>query len=190
MKHLMPELPYGKEAFAPVLSEESFDYHYGKHLQTYIDTLNKLIEGTGYENMSMEEIIMKADGPVYNNAAQAWNHTLFFLTLTPAKKTMPEKLSSLIRRDFGSEEQFRDQFIAKATTQFGSGWGWLSVDKEGKLVITTESNAGNPMRAGLRPIMTLDVWEHAYYIDYRNRRADYLKAVWEHIDWDKVAERL
>ena len=190
MKHLMPELPYGKEAFAPVLSEESFDYHYGKHLQTYIDTLNKLIEGTAYENMSMEEIIMKADGPVYNNAAQAWNHTLFFLTLTPAKKTMPEKLSSLVRRDFGSEEQFRDQFIAKATAQFGSGWGWLSVDKEGKLVITTESNAGNPMRAGLRPIMTLDVWEHAYYIDYRNRRADYLKAVWEHIDWDKVAERL
>ena len=118
MKHLMPELPYGKEAFAPVLSEESFNYHYGKHLQTYIDTLNKLIEGTGYENMSMEEIIMKADGPVYNNAAQAWNHTLFFLTLTPSKKTMPEKLSSLVRRDFGSEEQFRDQFIAKATAQF------------------------------------------------------------------------
>lgn len=190
MKHSMPQLPYSTEAFSPVLSKESFDFHYGKHLQTYIDTLNKLIEGTEHENESLEEIIMHAEGPVYNNAAQAWNHTLFFMTLTPSPKAMPSRLAEMVKRDFGSEEQFRDQFIANAAGQFGSGWGWLSIDRDGKLVITTESNAGNPMRSGLKPIMTLDVWEHAYYIDYRNRRADYLKAVWEHIDWEKVAERL
>lgn len=190
MKHLMPTLPYDTEALQPALSKESFDYHYGKHLQTYVDNLNKLITGTEFEDMPVEEIIRKADGAIYNNAAQTWNHTMFFDTLTPVKKEMPERLAGMIDRDFGSAAQFRDEFLAKAAAQFGSGWAWLSVNGEGKLVITTESNAGNPLRGGLRPIMTIDVWEHAYYIDYRNRRPDFLKVVWELIDWEKVDGRL
>lgn len=186
----MPQLPYSTDAFGKVLSKESFDYHYGKHLQAYVDNLNKLTAGTPFEQLSLEEIIMKADGGIFNNAAQTWNHTLFFLTLTPQPKPMPEHLKEMITKEFGSPEEFRDTFIAKAVGQFGSGWAWLSQDKDGRLVITTESNAGNPLRSGLTPLMTLDVWEHAYYIDYRNRRADYLKAVWEHIDWEAVGQRL
>ncbi len=190
MKHTMPILPYDKGAFTGVLSPESFDYHYGKHLQTYVDNLNKLIIGTPFEEASLEEIIVKADGGIFNNAAQVYNHTLFFDRLTPQKLEMPADLKARIERDFGSVEQFRETFIAKAVGQFGSGWAWLSKDAQGKLVITAESNAGNPLRSGLTPILTLDVWEHAYYIDYRNARAAYLAAVFDHIDWTKVAKAL
>lgn len=186
----MPQLPYDMEAFAGTLSKESFEYHYGKHLQAYVDNLNRLIQGTEFENSTLEDIIVRAEGGIYNNAAQTWNHTLFFETLTPVRKEMPEKLRSLIERDFGSAEKFKEEMLAKAAGQFGSGWAWLSIDKDGKLVITAESNAGNPMRSRLKPILTLDVWEHAYYIDYRNKRADYLKAIWEHIDWEKVSGRI
>ncbi len=187
MKHTMPILPYDKGAFQGALSPESFDYHYGKHLQTYVDNLNKLIIGTPFEESSLEDIIMKAaDGAIFNNAAQIYNHTLFFENLTPVKVEMPAGFKAAVERDFGSVEQFREALIAKAVGQFGSGWAWLSVDAHGKLVITAESNAGNPLRSGLRPILTLDVWEHAYYIDYRNRRADYLAAIFDHIDWTKV----
>ncbi len=190
MKHNMPILPYDKGDFSGVLSPESFDYHYGKHLQTYVDNLNRLIVGTPFENSSLEEIIVKSDGAIFNNAAQVYNHTLFFDNLTPKKKEMPAELLKLIERDFGSVAQFKEALISKAAGQFGSGWAWLSKDAEGKLAITAESNAGNPLRSGLRPILTIDVWEHAYYIDYRNRRADYLNALWDHIDWPKVAKAL
>mgnify|MGYP000216822453 CR=1 FL=1 len=136
------------------------------------------------------EIVKKADGPIFNNAAQAWNHTFFFLMLTPDQKPMPQKLADRIARDFGSVEAFKEEFSKAATGLFGSGWTWLAADKDGKLQIISESNAGNPMTKGLKPVMTIDVWEHAYYIDYRNRRADFIKSYWELIDWDKVADRI
>lgn len=190
MVHKMPELPYSTEALAPKMSKETFEYHYGKHLQTYVDNLNRLIPGTPYESMSLQEIVKKADGPIFNNAAQAWNHTFFFLMLTPDQKPMPQKLADRIARDFGSVEAFKEEFSKAATGLFGSGWTWLAADKDGKLQIISESNAGNPMTKGLKPVMTIDVWEHAYYIDYRNRRADFIKSYWELIDWDKVADRI
>jgi len=190
MVHKMPELPYSTEALAPKMSKETFEYHYGKHLQTYVDNLNRLIPGTPYESMSLQEIVKKADGPIFNNAAQTWNHTFFFLMLTPDQKPMPQKLADRIARDFGSVEAFKEEFSKAATGLFGSGWTWLAADKDGKLQIISESNAGNPMTKGLKPVMTIDVWEHAYYIDYRNRRADFIKSYWELIDWDKVADRI
>ena len=181
-----------KDEIAAVIVEckETFEYHYGKHLQTYVDNLNRLIPGTPYESMSLQEIVKKADGPIFNNAAQAWNHTFFFLMLTPDQKPMPQKLADRIARDFGSVEAFKEEFSKAATGLFGSGWTWLAADKDGKLQIISESNAGNPMTKGLKPVMTIDVWEHAYYIDYRNRRADFIKSYWELIDWDKVADRI
>lgn len=190
MVHKMPELPYSTEALAPKMSKETFEYHYGKHLQTYVDNLNRLIPGTPYESMSLQEIVKKADGPIFNNAAQTWNHTFFFQMLTPDQKPMPQKLADRIARDFGSVEAFKEEFSKAATGLFGSGWTWLAADKDGKLQIISESNAGNPMTKGLKPVMTIDVWEHAYYIDYRNRRADFIKSYWELIDWDKVADRI
>ena len=156
MKHLLPELPYALDALEPAMSRETFEFHYGKHLQTYIDNLNRLIQGTPFEDFSLEEIIMKADGGILNNAAQTWNHTFF------------------------------TQFTQTAVSLFGSGWAWLVSDGDGRLSISAEPNAGNPMRKGLRPLLTVDVWEHAYYIDYRNRRADYLNAWWSLVDWKAV----
>ena len=161
-----------------------------RDLQTYVDNLNRLIPGTPYESMSLQKIVKKADGPIFNNAAQTWNHTFFFLMLTPDQKPMPQKLADRIARDFGSVEAFKEEFSKAATGLFGSGWTWLAADKDGKLQIISESNAGNPMTKGLKPVMTIDVWEHAYYIDYRNRRADFIKSYWELIDWDKVADRV
>ena len=189
MKHLMPELPYTPEALAPKMSLETIEYHYGKHLQTYIDNLNRLIVGTPYEELPLEEIVRRADGAIFNNAAQSWNHTFFFGMLTPEQKPMPEKLAALLARNFGSVENFRQQFTQAAMGLFGSGWVWLVADKSWHLSIVARSNAGNPMTEGLRPVMTIDVWEHAYYIDYRNRRVDFIAAFWELIDWTKVADR-
>ena len=189
MKHVMPELPYAPEALAPKMSLETIEYHYGKHLQTYIDNLNRLIVGPPYETMPLGEIVRRADGAVFNNAAQSWNHTFFFRMLTPAQKPMPEKLAALLARDFGSVENFRQQFTQAALGLFGSGWVWLVADKSWHLSSVARPNAGNPMTEGLRPVMTIDVWEHAYYIDYRNRRADFIAAFWELIDWAKVADR-
>lgn len=185
----MPELPYAPEALAPKMSKETFDYHYGKHLQTYVNNLNNLIAGTPYEEMSLDEIVRKADGGVFNNAAQAWNHTFFFQMLTPAQQPMPAKLAAKLTEAFGSVEAFKEQFTKAAVGLFGSGWVWLAMDKAGKLSVVAKPNAGNPMTDGLRPVMTVDVWEHAYYIDYRNRRPDFLAAFWELIDWQKVADR-
>lgn len=185
----MPELPYAMEALAPKMSRETLDYHYGKHLQTYVDNLNRLIPGTPYEAMPLDEIVRRADGAVFNNAAQAWNHTFFFQMLTPAPKAMPEALAAKLAAEFGSVEAFREQFAKAAVGLFGSGWVWLAADRSGKLSIVAKPNAGNPMTEGLRPVLTVDVWEHAYYIDYRNRRADFVAAWWELVDWQKVADR-
>ena len=172
----MPELPYAPEALAPKMSKETFDYHYGKHLQTYVNNLNNLIAGTPYEWMPLDETVRKADGDIFHNAAQAWNHTFFFRMLTPAQQPMPAKLAAKLTEAFGSVEAFKEQFTKAAVGLFGSGWAWLAMDKAGKLSIVAKPNAGNPMTDGLRPVMTVDVWEHAYYIDYRNRRPDFLAA--------------
>ena len=190
MKHLLPELPYGKNALAPLMSEETLEYHYGKHLQTYIDNLNRMIEGSPYEEMPLEDIIMKSTGGIFNNAAQTWNHTFFFETLSAKPVTVPDVLEQKIKEAFGSMEAFKDEFTKAAISLFGSGWVWLTMDTEGKLSIIQESNADNPMIRGLKPLLTIDVWEHAYYIDYRNRRAAFIEAWWKLVNWEKVAERL
>ena len=190
MIHKMPTLPYEMEALAPLMSKETFDYHYGKHLQTYVNNLNALIVGTSFENMPLEEIILKSDGGIFNNAAQTWNHTFFFQLLTPIENKMPEKLVKKLTEDFGSSEIFKEEFMNAATKQFGSGWVWLVADSKGKLSIKGTVNAGNPMTEGLKPILVIDVWEHAYYIDYRNNRKAYIESFWKLINWNKVAELL
>lgn len=190
MKHFLPELPYASDALAPRMSKETFEYHYGKHLQTYIDNLNRLIEGTPYEDMPLDGIVMKSDGAIFNNAAQTWNHTFFFLTLTAEPVKMPERLAAKLAESFGSADRFREEFSKAAAGLFGSGWVWLAEDKDGNLSVVQKQNAGNPMTDGLVPLMTVDVWEHAYYIDYRNRRQAFVDACLELIDWNKVDGRL
>lgn len=193
MKNEMPRLPYPTNGLEPVISSETIEYHYGKHLQTYVTNLLNLTKGTEYEQKEIEEIVATApNGGIFNNAGQVLNHTLYFLQFnTPRQNNAPSgKLAELITRDFGSFEEFKKQMESAAVSLFGSGWAWLSVDKEGKLQITQESNAGNPLRQGNKPLMCIDVWEHAYYIDYRNRRADHVKQLWEIIDWAAVADRL
>lgn len=189
MTHTMPKLAYAQDALAPYMSQETMEFHYGKHLQTYIDNLNRLIQGTPFEKMSLEQIILKSDGVIFNNAAQTWNHTFFFQTLTPTQPAIPAKLTELLARDFGSVDAFKEQFTKAAVGLFGSGWVWLVSDKQHKLSIVAEPNAGNPLTKGLKPILVIDVWEHAYYIDYRNRRAAFVEAFWKLVDWNKVAER-
>lgn len=186
----MPKLAYALDALEPRMSAETLEYHYGKHLQAYIAKLNELILGTPYAEMSLEEIVRKSDGALYNNAAQAWNHTFFFETLTPTPTEMSPRLCGRLEADFGSVATFREQLTTAATGLFGSGWVWLTMDANGKLALEALANAGNPLRDGLRPLLTVDVWEHAYYIDYRNRRADYVNAVWELTDWAHVEERM
>ena len=190
MIYTLPALPYASDALEPRMSQETIEYHYGKHLKTYIDNLNDLIAGTPYEDVQIETLITSASGPVFNNAAQVWNHVFFFNALTPDQKPMPLELKDYLIRDFGSVETFKDQFKKAATGIFGSGWVWLAQDNDGKLKILQESNAGNPMRKGYKPLLTMDVWEHAYYIDYRNRRAEFVDRCWELIDWNKVVKRM
>lgn len=190
MIFILPPLPYAMDALEPIMSEETLEYHYGKHLQTYVDNLNRLLEGTPHAEVSLEEIILSSTGPVFNNAAQVWNHTFFFNSLTPEQKPMPEVLEEALIKDFGSVKAFEEQFKKAAAGIFGSGWAWLAQDRNGKLHIIQESNAGNPMRAGFKPLLTIDVWEHAYYIDYRNRRAEFIDGCWKLFDWDKVAHRM
>lgn len=189
MIFILPPLPYAMDALEPFMSMETLEYHHGKHLQTYVDNLNRLIEGTRYADMDLEDIILSATGPIFNNAAQVWNHTFFFDSLTPDHEEMPEELRNTIIRDFGSVAEFEKRFKDAAVGVFGSGWAWLAQDKDGRLHIIQESNAGNPLRAGYKPLLTIDVWEHAYYIDHRNRRAAYIDNCWELIDWKKVNER-
>ncbi len=192
MKYKLIQLPYEANALEPVISKETLEFHHGKHLQAYVNNLNGLIEGTKYEEMPLEEIVKTADGGVFNNAGQILNHNLYFTQFrTPKADNKPTGvIAQWIDQQFGSFEAFKEEFTKKGATLFGSGWVWLSVDKEGKLVITQETNAGNPVQKGLRPLLTFDVWEHAYYIDYQNRRPDHLNALWQIINWDMVNERL
>ena len=190
MIYTLPPLPYASDALEPQMSQETIEYHHGKHLQTYIDNLNNLIAGTSFENMPLEEIVVKASGPTFNNAAQVWNHTFFFESLTPEHRQMPLELKDYLIRDIGSVETFKEEFKKAATGLFGSGWVWLVQDGDGRLQIIQESNAGNPMKKGLKPLLTMDVWEHAYYIDYRNRRAEFVNRCWELFDWEKVVKRM
>ena len=188
MIHKMPELPYKMEELAPLMSKETFDYHYGKHLQAYVNNLNALIVGTPFEKMELEDIIRKADGGIFNNAAQTWNHTFFFQTLTPSETPVPEKLEEILSANFGSVQIFKEEFTNAALKLFGSGWVWLVSDKDGKLSIWGSGNAGNPLTQGLKPLLVIDVWEHAYYIDYRNNRKAYIDSFWKLVNWKKVAE--
>ena len=188
-------LPYAPNALEPIISQETIEFHYGKHLQTYVDNLNKLIAGTEYESMPLEEIVCKAQGGIFNNAGQILNHNLYFTQFAPANELANERMSELeimkaIERDFGSLDAFKAEFEQKGVTLFGSGWVWLSADKDGKLVITQETNANNPITKGLKPLLTMDVWEHAYYIDYRNRRAAHLQALWQIINWEVINQRV
>ena len=189
-KFELPKLPYELGDLAPQISQETMEYHYGKHHKAYVDKLNELIPGTKYENMSLDEIVKSSDGAIFNQAAQVWNHTFFFLALSPNPKKKPEgKLAEAIDHAFGSFDKFREEFTKAAVGQFGSGWAWLVADKDGKLSIETTSNAKNPLSEGKKAIMTADVWEHAYYIDYRNARADGVKAALDRTDWKIVEER-
>ncbi len=190
MTHQLPELPWAKNALEPYITEKTLDFHYGKHHQAYVTNLNNLLPGSPFEEASLEEIIMKAEGGIFNNGAQVWNHTFYWNCLTPNGTELPEpKLLEAINRDFGSFELFKDQFSKSAATLFGAGWAWLVKDDQGKLSIVQESNAGNPMRRGLTPLLTCDVWEHAYYLDKQNRRPDYVSDWWKLVDWKKVSER-
>lgn len=190
MKYVQPELPYSRDALAPAISAETVDYHYGKHEKAYIDNLNRLIKGTEYDDMDLEEIITSSKGPLFNNASQAWNHIFYFFTFSPDGSREPSgELRRAIDRDFGSFDKFKEAFVEAGVGLFGSGWVWLSRDNDGKLVITQGSNASNPLTEGLTPLLTFDVWEHAYYLDYQNRRADALKALWDIVDWDVVEGR-
>lgn len=190
MKFELPQLPYAADALAPVISAETISFHYGKHHQTYVTNLNGLVPGTEFENADLDTIVKKSEGPIFNNAAQIWNHNFYFLSLTPVKGSAPSaELAKAIDEAFGSLENFKSEFGKSAITVFGSGWAWLVKDAEGKLSIAKESNAGNPLTRGLTPLLTFDVWEHAYYIDYQNRRADYVAALWDLVDWNVVSSR-
>ncbi|MDD4859998.1 MAG: Fe-Mn family superoxide dismutase [Dehalococcoidales bacterium] len=191
MEHKLPELPFAKDALAPIISAETLEYHYGKHHKTYVDNLNKLIVGTEFETASLEDIMKKASGGIYNNAAQVWNHTFYWNCLSPKGGGEPSgALANALSRDFGSLDQFKEKFSAAAVTLFGSGWAWLVKNPDGKLAIEAAGNAGNPLKDSKKPLLTCDVWEHAYYIDYRNARAKYVEGFWKLVNWDYVSRNL
>ena len=192
------DLPYAPDALAPVISADTIGFHHGKHLQGYVDNLNRLIAGTEFESMSLEEIVLKADGAIFNNAGQILNHNLYFTQFkTPDQvggdgASLPAPTGNLlaqIEKQWGTLDAFKADFVAKGTTLFGSGWVWLSATPDGTLVISQETNANNPLTKGLKPLLTFDVWEHAYYLDYQNRRAAQLEALWGIVDWKIVEER-
>ena len=184
-------LPYSENALEPVISKETIGFHHGKHLLTYVNNLNGLLEGSALADLSLEEIVLKSEGGMLNNAGQILNHEMYFAQFAaPKEDNAPVgKVAEAIVRDFGSFEAFKDEFQKKGATLFGSGWVWLSADKDGKLVITQETNAANPIQRGLKPLLTFDVWEHAYYLDYQNRRPDHLTALWKIIDWEVIEKR-
>lgn len=184
MEHILPELPYDKNALAPGISAETVEYHYGKHHRAYVDNINRLIAGTEFEKMSLEEIIQKSSGGIFNNAAQVWNHTFYWNCLSPKGGDEPTgELATAITKQFGSFTEFKEKFTNAAITLFGSGWVWLVKNADGSLSIETTSNAGNPLKDGKRALLTCDVWEHAYYIDYRNARTKYVEAFWSLVNW-------
>ena len=191
-KFSLMALPYEADALQPVISKDTIGFHHGKHLAAYVNNLNALLPGSGFEEASLEEIVCKASGGILNNAGQILNHELYFGQFK-GKEASPLRgglVGSAIKRDFGSFEAFKDEFQKKGATLFGSGWVWLSADRDGKLVITQEPNAANPVQKGLKPLLTFDVWEHAYYLDYQNRRPDHLAALWQIIDWNVVEGRI
>ena len=183
-------LPYATEALEPVISKETIAFHHGKHLAGYVNNLNGLLEGSPLAGLPLEELVLKAEGGMLNNAGQILNHELYFGQFSGDPKSAPTgQLAEAIIQDFGSFEVFKEEFQKKGATLFGSGWVWLSADKDGKLVITQEPNAANPILKGLKPLLTFDVWEHAYYLDYQNRRPDHLAALWQIIDWEVIDNR-
>ena len=184
-------LPYAMDALEPVISKQTLEFHHGKHLAGYVNNLNGLLEGSSLAGLPLEEMVCKAEGGVLNNAGQILNHNLYFgqFCAPKADNTPTGKLAEAIVRDFGSFEAFKDAFQKGGATLFGSGWVWLSADKDGKLVITQEANAANPIQKGLKPLLTFDVWEHAYYLDYQNRRPDHLAALWQIVDWEVIEMR-
>ena len=190
-KFKLMALPYAPEALEPVISRETIGFHHGKHLAGYVNNLNALLEGSPLAELSLEEIVKQADGGILNNAGQILNHNLYFGQFrAPSADNLPVgRLAEAIARDFGSFEAFKEEFQKKGATLFGSGWVWLSADADGKLVITQETNAANPVQKGLKPLLTFDVWEHAYYLDYQNRRPDHLAALWQIVDWAVVDSR-
>jgi Fe-Mn family superoxide dismutase len=190
MKFELVKLPYAANALEPTIGQKTIECHHGKHLQTYVNNLNNLVQGTKFENLDLETIVKESDGVIFNNAGQVLNHNLYFTQFSPQGGGAPSgKLAAAIDAAFGSFENFRKEFETAGAGLFGSGWVWLAADKDGKLSITKESNAGNPVTKGLKPLLGFDVWEHAYYLDYQNRRADHLKALWAIVDWKAVEAR-
>ena len=184
------KLPYATDALEPVISKRTVELHWGKHVQTYVNNLNNLIKGTEFENATLEEIIKKSDGGIFNNGAQVWNHEFYFNTFSKNGGGSPTgPLAEAINKTYGGFEEFKKEFTTASTSLFGSGWVWLSKDKEGKLSIQKESNAGNPIRVGLIPLLGFDVWEHSYYLDYENRRVEHIENLWKIIDWRIVEDR-
>ena len=189
MAYELPELPYSKDALAPHISEETLNFHYGKHHQAYVNKLNALVPGTEFEGLSLEDIIMKANGGIFNNAAQIWNHTFYWHSMSPNGGGEPTgELATALEKAFGSIDSFKEKFTEKALTQFGSGWAWLVKNKDGALEVVNTLNANNPLTDGKKPLLTCDVWEHAYYIDTRNDRAKYVSNFWQLVNWDFAAE--
>ena len=184
-------LPYAMDALEPVISKQTLEFHHGKHLAGYVNNLNGLLEGSPLAGLPLEEIVCKAEGGMLNNAGQILNHNLYFGQFTgePTRSAPTGQLADAIERDFGSFEAFKEAFQKAGATLFGSGWVWLSSDKDGKLLITQETNASNPVQKGLKPLLTFDVWEHAYYLDYQNRRPDHLAALWQIVDWSVIEKR-
>ncbi len=190
MKFEVVNLPYATNALEPVISKQTIEFHHGKHLKAYVDKLNELIPGTKFENATLVEIVKGSDGAIFNNAGQVLNHELYFTQFSPNGGGKPSgKLAEAIDKEWGSFDEFKKKFESEGVGQFGSGWVWLASDNNGKLSIVKEANAGNPVTKNLKPILGFDVWEHSYYLDYQNRRADHLKELWKIVDWKKVEER-
>ncbi len=190
MKFELPVLPYEVNALEPVIGKQTIELHYGKHYQTYLTNLNNLVPGTKYENMELVDIVKQSEGPVFNNAGQALNHFIYFLSFSPNGGGEPSgKLAKAINAQYGDFENFKKEFNAAAVSVFGSGWAWLAKDASGKLYIEKEPNGSNPVVKGLEPLLGFDVWEHAYYLDYQNRRADHVNALWSIVDWKAVESR-
>jgi Fe-Mn family superoxide dismutase len=191
MAFILPKLPYSLDALQPHIDKQTLEFHYGKHHQAYVNNLNNLVPGTAFENADLEKIIMEASGGIFNNGAQVWNHTFYWEGFSPNGGGEPTgKLLEMINKNFGSFGDFKTKFSTAAATLFGAGWAWLVMKDDGSLDIVQESNAGNPLKAHMKPILTCDVWEHAYYLDYQNRRPDYLAAYWNVVDWNKISNRL
>jgi superoxide dismutase, Fe-Mn family len=189
MEHKLPDLPYAMDALQPHISKETLEFHYGKHHQTYVTNLNNLIKGTEFENMALEDIVKKSSGGMFNNSAQIWNHTFYWHCLKPNGGGQPSgALADAINKKFGSFDEFKKQFTQTCITTFGSGWGWLVKNADGSIELMSTSNAQSPMTSGKTALLTCDVWEHAYYVDYRNRRPDYVAAFWNLVNWDFAAK--